>query len=90
MMCRDMAEELAHFDLQKEKELKQVLLEHTAAQLERHEKVELLLLLHACTIVLCHIMQCLVQRGEVQSLNLHISGIESALLCNLGLWTEFY
>ena len=25
MMCRDMAEELAHFDLQKEKELKQVL-----------------------------------------------------------------
>ena len=39
MMCRDMAEELAHFDLQKEKELKQVLLEYTAAQLERHEKV---------------------------------------------------
>ena len=34
-----MAEELAHFDLQKEKELKQVLLEYTAAQLERHEKV---------------------------------------------------
>lgn len=39
MMCKDMAEELAHFDLQKEKELKQVLLEYTAAQLERHEKV---------------------------------------------------
>lgn len=43
MMCRDMAEELAHFDLQKEKELKQVLLEYTAAQLERHEKVRLIL-----------------------------------------------
>ena len=41
MMCRDMTKELAHFDLQKEKELKQVLLEYTAAQLERHEKVEL-------------------------------------------------
>ena len=39
MMCRDLAGELAHFDLQKEKELKQVLLEYTAAQLERHEKV---------------------------------------------------
>ena len=39
MMCKDMAEELAHFDLQKEQELKQVLLEYTAAQLERHEKV---------------------------------------------------
>ena len=42
MMCKDMAEELAHFDLQKEKELKQVLLEYTAAQLERHEKVGML------------------------------------------------
>lgn len=41
MMCRDMAEELSHFDLQKEKELKQVLLEYTAAQLERHEKVRI-------------------------------------------------
>ena len=41
MMCREMAGELAHFDLQKEKELKQVLLEYTAAQLERHEKVKI-------------------------------------------------
>ena len=47
MMCRDMTEELAHFDLQKEKELKQVLLEYTAAQLERHEKVGI------ATIYLC-------------------------------------
>jgi hypothetical protein len=41
MMCRDLTEELAHFDLQKEKELKQVLLEYTAAQLEKHEKVQI-------------------------------------------------
>ena len=43
MMYRDMAEELAYFDLQKEKELKQVLLEYTTAQLERHEKVRIAL-----------------------------------------------
>ena len=37
MMCREMTEELVHFDLQKEKEMKQVLvlLEYTAAQLYR-------------------------------------------------------
>ena len=40
MMCRDLSDELSHYDLQKEKELKQVLLDYTAAQLERHEKVQ--------------------------------------------------
>ena len=39
MMCNELAEELAHFDLQKEKELKQVLVDYAGAQLERHEKV---------------------------------------------------
>ena len=39
MMCHDLAEELSHFDLQKEKELKQVLLDYASTQQERHEKV---------------------------------------------------
>ena len=39
MMCHDLADELAQFDLQKEKELKQVLLNYAASQLEKHEKV---------------------------------------------------
>lgn len=39
MMCNELAEELSHFDLQKEKELKQVLVDYAGAQLERHEKV---------------------------------------------------
>ena len=39
MMCRDLSDELSQFDLHKEKELKQVLLDYAAAQLERHEKV---------------------------------------------------
>ena len=40
MMCRDLSDELSQFDLHKEKELKQVLLDYAAAQLERHEKVK--------------------------------------------------
>ena len=39
MMCHDLTSELAQFDLQKEKEFKQVLLDYAAAQLEKHEKV---------------------------------------------------
>ncbi len=39
MMCHNLAEELAQFDLQKEKELKQILMDYSSAQLERHEKV---------------------------------------------------
>ena len=54
MMCRDMAEELAHFDLQKEKELKQVLLEYTAAQLERHEKVHGTVTVACATVLHVH------------------------------------
>lgn len=46
-----MTEELAHFDLQKEKELKQVLLEYTAAQLERHEKVGIVIIMYSWSIV---------------------------------------
>lgn len=40
MMCRDLSDELSQFDLHKEKELKQVLLDYAAAQLERHEKFQ--------------------------------------------------
>ena len=39
MMCHDLSAELAQFDLQKEKEFKQMLLDYAAAQLEKHEKV---------------------------------------------------
>ena len=39
MMCHDLTSELSQFDLQKEKEFKQVLLDYAAAQLEKHEKV---------------------------------------------------
>lgn len=39
MMCQELSSELAQFDLQKEQELKQALLDYAAAQLERHEKV---------------------------------------------------
>ena len=39
MMCHDLTSELAQFDLQKEKEFRQVLLDYAAAQLEKHEKV---------------------------------------------------
>ena len=42
MMCRDLSSELNQFDLQKELELKQVLMEYATRQLERHEKVEIL------------------------------------------------
>ena len=35
MMCRELTTELAHFDLRKEHELKQVFQEFAAAQLER-------------------------------------------------------
>ena len=40
MMCRDLSSELNHFDLQKELELKQVLIDYATRQLERHEKVK--------------------------------------------------
>lgn len=40
MMCRDLSSELNLFDLQKELELKQILMEYAARQLERHEKVQ--------------------------------------------------
>ena len=39
MMCQELSSELAQFDLQKEQELKQALLDYAGAQLERHEKV---------------------------------------------------
>ena len=39
MMCKDLSEELSQFDLRKETELKQVMLDYAAAQLEKHEKV---------------------------------------------------
>lgn len=39
MMCHDLAEELSHFDLQKELEMKQVLVDYASAQKEKHEKV---------------------------------------------------
>ena len=40
MMCRDLSSELNQFDLQKELELKQVLMDYATRQLERHEKVK--------------------------------------------------
>ncbi|XP_064396977.1 uncharacterized protein LOC135343878 isoform X2 [Halichondria panicea] len=40
MMCHGLAEELSHFDLQKEKELKQVLVDYASTQQERHEKCQ--------------------------------------------------
>lgn len=39
MMCKDLSEELAQFDLRKETELKQVMVDYATAQLEKHEKV---------------------------------------------------
>lgn len=39
MMCRDLSEELAQFDLRKEQELKQVFLDMSNSQLEKNEKV---------------------------------------------------
>ena len=39
MMCRDLSSELNQFDLQKELELKQILMDYASRQLERHEKV---------------------------------------------------
>ncbi|KAL5508977.1 hypothetical protein EMCRGX_G004249, partial [Ephydatia muelleri] len=38
MMCKDLSEELAQFDLRKETELKQVMVDYATAQLEKHEK----------------------------------------------------
>jgi hypothetical protein len=40
MMCRDLSSELNQFDLQKELELKQILMDYAARQLERHEKCQ--------------------------------------------------
>ena len=40
MMCRDLSDELALFDLRKELELKQVFLDLAASQLEKNEKVD--------------------------------------------------
>ena len=42
MMCRDLSSKLNQFDLQKELELKQILMDYAARQLERHEKVSML------------------------------------------------
>ena len=39
MMCRDLSSELNQFDLQKELEMKQILMDYATRQLERHEKV---------------------------------------------------
>ena len=39
MMCRNLSIELNQFDLQKELELKHILMDYAARQLERHEKV---------------------------------------------------
>ena len=39
MMCQDLSNELAQFDLLKEQELKQILLAYATAQLEGQEKV---------------------------------------------------
>lgn len=40
VMCNDLTDELSFFDLQKEKEVKQILLDYATAQLERHEKFQ--------------------------------------------------
>ena len=39
MMCKDLSEELAQFDLRKEQELKHVFLDLAGSQLEKNEKV---------------------------------------------------
>ena len=52
MMCRELTTELAHFDLRKEHELKQVFQEFAAAQLEKHEKVTTTHHSVCCAIVL--------------------------------------
>lgn len=39
MICRDLSDELAQFDLQKERELKQVFLDLASSQLDKNEKV---------------------------------------------------
>jgi hypothetical protein len=41
MMCRDLSSELNQFDLQKELEMKQILMDYATRQLERHEKVRI-------------------------------------------------
>ena len=51
MMCRDLTSELAHFDLRKEQELKQVFQGFAAALLEKHEKVFVCLCLSVCLSV---------------------------------------
>ena len=48
MMCHDLSAELAQFDLQKEKEFKQMLLDYAAAQLEKHEKVSSASMVASC------------------------------------------
>ena len=44
MMCRDLSNELNQFDLQKELELKHILMDYAGRQLERHEKVTSLII----------------------------------------------
>ena len=39
MICRDLSDELAQFDLRKEQELRQVFLDLAAGQMEKNEKV---------------------------------------------------
>ena len=41
MMCQDLTNELAQFDLLKEQELKQILLAYVTTQLETQEKVRM-------------------------------------------------
>ncbi len=45
MMCRDLSEELALFDFRKEQEMKQVFLDLSSSQLEKNEKVIMIILI---------------------------------------------
>uniref|UniRef100_A0A1X7T3J8 Uncharacterized protein n=1 Tax=Amphimedon queenslandica TaxID=400682 RepID=A0A1X7T3J8_AMPQE len=40
MICRDLSDELAKFDLRKEQELRQVFLDLAAGQIEKNEKLQ--------------------------------------------------
>lgn len=40
MICRDLSDELAQFDLRKEQELRQVFLDLASGQMEKNEKVQ--------------------------------------------------
>lgn len=45
MICRDLSDELAHFDLLKEQELRQVFLDLATSQMEKNKKVITILLI---------------------------------------------